>query len=215
MAMREFKMNRESIQPISARKRILLVWVVVLLAGLACETGEILTPEEATQRAITAATQAIATGQAPTEGGIPIGEEVEFESTEFLVPLAAEPGDQIAAGHVSRDETATVLERTEIEGEIWYFLDTTGGNGWVPASLVRQVGGPEFAEGDTVYLTGTAFLINIYELPGSNRFVANQERGVEVIVRGTTIYEGDLWYMVEAPTGTGWVEASFVVAEMP
>jgi hypothetical protein len=215
MAMREFKMNRESIHTMSARKKILLVWVVVLLAGLACETGEILSPEEATQRAITAATQAIATGQGSTESGIAVGEEVEFDSNEFLVPLAAQPGDQIAAGHVSRDETATVLEKTEIDGEIWYFLDTTGGNGWVPASLVRQIGGPEFAEGDTVYLTGTGFLINIYELPGSNRFVANQERGVVVIVRGTTIYEGDLWYMVEAPTGTGWVEDEFLTAEEP
>lgn len=197
----------------SARKKILLAWVVVLLAALACETGEILTPEEATQRAIIAATQAIATGQAYTEGGIPIGAEVEFESNEFLVPLAAEPGDQVASGHISREETATVLDKSELEGEIWYLLDTTAGNGWVPESLVQQVGGPEFAEGDTAYLTGTGFLINIYELPGSNRFLANQERGAEVIVRGTTVYEGNLWYLVEAPAATGWVRAENLIAE--
>jgi hypothetical protein len=199
----------------SARKKIFLACMVVILAGLACETGEILTPEEATQRAIQAATQAIATGQISTEGGIAVGEEVEFESTEFLVPLAAEPGDELAHAHVSRDSSATVLEKTEVEGEIWYLLETDAGNGWVPESLIRQVGGPEFVEGDTVYLTGTAFLINIYELPGSNRFVANQERGVAVIVRGFTFYEGDLWYMVEAPTGTGWVEAQFLTGEAP
>jgi hypothetical protein len=215
MAMRDNEMKRESIQLFDARKKIILVWVAILLAGLACETGEILTPEEAPQRAILAATQAIATGQVSAQGGINIGEEVEFDSSQFLVPLSSEPGADVAQGHVSRDSTATVLEKSEFEGEIWYLLETNSGNGWVPESLVSQVGGPEFSDGDTVYLTGTGFLINIYELPGSNRFVANQERGVAVIVRGTTYYEGDLWYMVEAPTGTGWVEAENLTAEEP
>lgn len=208
-------MTRESILSITARKKILLAGVVLLLAGLACETGEILTPEEATQRAILAATQAIATGQASVQTGLEIGEEVEFASEEFLVPLASEPGGTVASGHVSRDSTATVLDKAEYEGEIWYLLDTDSGNGWVPESLLHIEGAPEFADGETVYLTGTGFLINIYELPGSNRFVANQERGVAVIVRGTTFYEGNLWYMVQAPTGTGWVRAENLTAEEP
>jgi hypothetical protein len=208
-------MNRESTLTLSARKKILLAGMALLLAGLACETGEILSPEEATQRANQAATQAIATGQVSTQGGIEIGEEVEFDSAQFLVPLVGEPGATVAQGHVSRDATAVVLEKSELDDEIWYLLETDSGNGWVPESLVRQIGGPEFVDGDTVYLTGTGFLINIYELPGSNRFVANQERGVAVVIRGTTYFEGNLWYMVEAPTGTGWVRAENLTAEAP
>lgn len=64
----------------------------------------------------------------------------------------------------------------------------------------------DFAIGDEATLTGASFLINIYSEPGGS-IAAAQERGVRVTVQRVVARDGNVWYQIEAPTGTGWVSA--------
>lgn len=58
--------------------------------------------------------------------------------------------------------------------------------------------------GDTATLLGRSFLINILDEPGG-RIIANQERGVIVTIQQIAEQDGERWYQIQAPTGTGWV----------
>ena len=69
--------------------------------------------------------------------------------------------------------------------------------------------------GTTVYLTGQGYLINLLEAPGSFRMIAGQERGTEVVISQSTTHEGEIWYLVSAPTGEGWVPEENVTTEIP
>lgn len=59
--------------------------------------------------------------------------------------------------------------------------------------------------GTVAYLVGKVYLISLVDAPGSFRMIAGQERGVEVVVLQSTLYEDEIWYLVDAPTGEGWV----------
>lgn len=122
----------------NAKFVLLLVFVVLLLATLACkQSGDIITPAEATQRAL------------PTPTSTPFVSENSLEI------------------------------------------------------------------GTTVYLTGQGYLINLMDTPGSLRMIAGQERDTEVIISEATTYEGEIWYLVSAPTGEGWVPEENVTTEKP
>jgi hypothetical protein len=69
--------------------------------------------------------------------------------------------------------------------------------------------------GTSVYLAGKGYLINLLDAPGSLRMIAGQERGTEVTIIQSTTLEGEIWYLVSAPTGEGWVHADNVSTEMP
>lgn len=69
--------------------------------------------------------------------------------------------------------------------------------------------------GTTVYLIGKGYLINLVDAPGSLRMIAGQERGAEVSIIQSTTHEGEIWYLVSAPTGEGWVHEENVSTEAP
>ena len=69
--------------------------------------------------------------------------------------------------------------------------------------------------GTTVYLTGQGYLINLLDAPGSFRMVGGQERGTEVTIVQSTTIEGEIWYLVSAPTGEGWLPEENVTTEIP
>jgi hypothetical protein len=73
--------------------------------------------------------------------------------------------------------------------------------------------GPQI--GDTVYLGGTSFLIRLLDKPGGTRMIAGQEKGVEVQIVNITEYENERWYLVDAPTGEGWVPEENITTEKP
>lgn len=201
-------------------------WLIGLLivAGLACaQAGEVLTPAEATERAVSA--------QPTYEPGdvantiVDIGDQATLTGRSVIVNVLNEPGGRIVAGQ-ERGATITVLNIVEDEnGDRWYQIEGSSATGWVGADNIEPLEGEEgqtgtdeggIASGDTVYLTGRGFLINIYNEPGPNtRLIANQERGVAVTVLGSTNVEGTLWYRIEAPTGEGWVAAENVTTEAP
>jgi len=69
--------------------------------------------------------------------------------------------------------------------------------------------------GDTAYLAGKGYLIRLVDKPGGMKMIAGQEKGVEIKIVNMTEYEGETWYLVDAPTGEGWVPAENVSAEKP
>ncbi len=204
------------------KARVALGWAIgtLLLAGLACQTGQILTPEEATARAL-------ATAEAPVGTPVTIasstefqaGQVVEFSSKEFLVPIYEKPGDTSAFYFATRGDEATIVKSQQYEGETWYFVKSVGVEGWVPGNELKARQGEAAGEGpqpgDTAYLTGKGYLINLMESAGSKRIVAGQERGVEVTILEIVRVEDTLWYKIEAPTGVGWVPKENITSEAP
>ena len=207
----------------SARRAVVLAIGLLMLASLACsQAGEILSPEEATAQAIEAEKPDIVV-TADIAGGADFepGDEIEFVGTGYLVPLKKNPGDRSAYSHAGRGDLGVVLGSQVVDGEVWYQVDGPSGEGWVEAENLKAVGGEEaatttegFQTGDEVYLTGKGYLINILNEPGG-RLIANQERGVMVTVLGSADYEGEVWYLIDAPTGEGWVEVENLTTEEP
>ena len=70
------------------------------------------------------------------------------------------------------------------------------------------------APGDTVYLAGRGFLVNLYDEPGG-RIIATQDRGAPAVILDSTSVEGVAWYQIEAATGEGWVPEENITAEAP
>ncbi len=212
-----------------------------LLASLACsQSGEILTPEEATARA-----QAPITGSdsSPSNGGseldlseakFKIDEPIILVSNGSVVPLRSTAGAATAIYFAPVNQPGTVAAVTAVRDVIWYQIDSTSGLGWVTDQYLKSpVGegeesvteeepssGEESASegpqpGDTVYLTAVGFLINLMENPGDTRFFAVQERGVAVQVLDVAEVDGQTWYFIDAPTGKGWVKAENITTEAP
>ena len=81
-----------------------------------------------------------------------------------------------------------------------------------PTSVVAENSIPT---GTTVYLTGRTYLINIFDAPGSLKMVAGQERGVAVVILDSTLLKDEIWYLIDAPTGQGWVHEENLTTEKP
>lgn len=218
---------------IAARKgQQALLWGIVLLvaAGLACaQAGEVLTPEEATARAEEGLPGQDREGS--TAGDFQVGDTAALTGRSFLVNIMDAPGGRIRAGQ-ERGAVVTVLQATEVDGAIWYQIEAPGGTGWVRWDALEAIegeagdetGGEEepaaeeeaggVAAGDTVYLAGTGFLINLYDEPGG-RIAATQERGATVVILDSTTVDDATWYQIEAATGQGWVPEENITAEAP
>ena len=69
--------------------------------------------------------------------------------------------------------------------------------------------------GDTAYLGGKGYLIRLVDKPGGTKMIAGQEKGVEIKIVNLTQYEGKMWYLVDAPTGEGWVPEENISTEKP
>jgi len=81
-----------------------------------------------------------------------------------------------------------------------------------PTSVVAE---NSIEAGTVVYLTGRGYLINIVDSPGSFHMIAGQERGVEVTILDSSLYKDEIWYLILAPTGQGWVPEENVTTEEP
>lgn len=209
------------------RKSLLLFIGLLVLVSLACEqAGDILSPEEATARAQEGVFR-------PEEGGAAAGAEFEAGDSAnvvgsgFLINLVDVPGGRIA-GSQSRGSTVEIIESTEFEGEVWYHVDSETGDGWLRAENLEPVegeggegeGGGEATatgpgEGDTVFLVSNGFLVNLLREP-NGQILAVQERGVEVTILDVLeADDGSLWYLIDAPTGEGWIPAENISEEPP
>lgn len=199
-----------------------LVWMigVLILASLACsQAGEILTPAEATARAVESA-PVFTTGDSSVEGGMfEAGDKALLTDRSFLVNLYDTPGGKVSAGQ-ERGAEVTVLEVLTQADTVWYKIEAPTGAAWVPAKNLKAlegeaetaVEGPQ--PGDGVYLQGKSFLVNFLDGPGG-KIIAGQERGMAVTILQVANVDGVVWYQIDAPAGQGWVPAENITTEAP
>jgi len=120
-----------------------LIILLLFLFSLACkQSGEILTPAEATQRF--ESTQIAQSNADELVGDVEgasysTGSTVELTGKGFLVGLYEEAGVGVPFSYASRGDQVPVIGSTEFEGEIWYKVETSAGNGWVPETLLLAV----------------------------------------------------------------------------
>jgi hypothetical protein len=129
----------------------------------------------------------------------------------FSASLACERAGEVLtpAEATARAEQATARAREEQIVPTGTAKPTIEGQ----SAETAEPEGPQV--GDVVYLSGTAFLIRLVDKPGGTRMIAGQEKGVQVEILNLTEVEGEKWYLVDAPTGEGWVPAENVFTEAP
>ena len=196
---------------------LVMVIVVLLLTSLACQqAGEILSPEDATQRAIESESEVVANDESAAGAAFANGEKVEFTSTGSTIPLYSSAAGRTPFLNAAPGDAAFVRSSTEEDGEIWYQVEGTSGNGWVQAEFLVAASGEAdvaaFAPGDTAILQGVGFMVSLFDGAGSRLMIAQQEKGVEVVVLEVGSVGAETWYKIDAPTGDGWVPASNLVA---
>jgi hypothetical protein len=113
---------------------ILAVVCVLFLFSMACkQSGEIITSAEATQRY--EATQAAIPGDVIVEvegAAFASGDVVNLKSAGHLVGLFREAGARTAFSYATRGDEVTVVSSVDFEGETWYKIESTAGDGWLP-----------------------------------------------------------------------------------
>ena len=129
----------------------------------------------------------------------------------FSASLACERAGEILtpAEATARAEQATARAREEQILPTATAKPTTEGQ----AEETAEPEGPQI--GDVAYLGGTGYLISLVDKPGGTRMIAGQEKGVQVEILNLTEYEGEKWYLIDAPTGEGWVPAETILTEAP
>ena len=119
------------------RKNLLVILTVVcvlFLLSMACkQSGEIITSAEATQRY--EATQAADPGDVIVElegAAFGLGDVVNLASAGHLVGLYREAGARTVFSYATRGDEVTVVSSADFEGETWYKIESTAGDGWLP-----------------------------------------------------------------------------------
>jgi len=202
------------------RLRTTLIWFIGLLAlmSLACaQAGSVISYEDATATAEGKYAPVTASGSTTDGADFAVGDTALLAGKGFLINLMDAPGGRISAGQ-QRGADVEILSSTLYEDEIWYEVDSSTGTGWIKGENLEPVAAVEakYAAGDNAYLVGTGFLISLMKEPGGLRMIAGQERGVEVeIVEYTPIDDGTMWYLIDAPTGKGWVAEENLSDEVP
>ncbi|RME84445.1 MAG: hypothetical protein D6775_05535 [Caldilineae bacterium] len=213
-----------------SRTTILFLLGVLLLATLACQTGEVLTPAEATARAKEARSVRLVNTPALGGGGQSSSQETEAEvkpgdtgvlvGRGYMISLYQEAGATRIIAQQERGVEVTVKDVTQVDGETWYLIDAPTGLGWIKAENLEVpkkagAGGEGPQPGDTVYLVARSYMISLYQEAGANRIIAQQERGTAVTIVDVTEVDGEKWYLIDAPTGLGWVKGENITTEKP
>lgn len=68
--------------------------------------------------------------------------------------------------------------------------------------------GATFLAGTEVSLASREFIINIVRNPGETDAFAYGYRGDGVTVEGSILHDGEIWYLIDTFSGTGWVPES-------
>lgn len=201
---------------------LFLIVGIIILAGVACQSGEVISPAEATARAKSARAVVVkktATPGGKTESGadvIPAGAKAILVGKAYLVNIYKEPGSTRILTQQEKGVEVIVQDTQVIDSATWYLIKAPAGQGWVKAeSLEAEKAAASLKPGDTVYLAGKGYLINLYKEPGGTRIIAQQERGAAVVIKDTQEQNGKTWYLVDAPTGLGWVKAENISPEKP
>ena len=130
-----------------------LTWLI--LSSLACaQSGEILTPAQATARVgfstatPTARQETPVATESPSPAGsiveqgttnqFPAGQEVFLVGKGYLINLVDTAGGIRIVGSQERGAKAIVLEVTELNGQTWVRIKASTGEGWVKADNLSK-----------------------------------------------------------------------------
>jgi len=186
--------------------------------SLACaQAGSVISFEDATATAEGKFAPVTGAGAAAAGANFVVGDTALLAGKGFLTNLMDAPGGRIAAGQ-QRGAEVEILSSALVDDEIWYEVDSSTGIGWVKADSLEPVATVEakYVSGDSAYLVGTGFLINLMKEPGGIRMIAGQERGAEVsVIESAPIDDGTMWYLIEGSTGQGWVAEENLSDEAP
>ncbi len=120
---------------------VLFFLILLFLISIACkQSGEILTPAEATQRY--EGTQAAGTGEIDSElEGVdfPNGSTAILTEQGLLVALYQQPSEKNPFSFATRGDQVEVVGSMEYEGEIWYKIESSAGDGWLPEGNLLPV----------------------------------------------------------------------------
>lgn len=115
---------------------ILAVFSLLFIFSIACkQSGEIISPAEATQRFD--ATQAARTGDVVIEAEGALfapGDTAILASEGHLVGLYMEAGGKNPFSFATRGDEVNITSSIDIDGELWYKIESTAGNGWLPGT---------------------------------------------------------------------------------
>lgn len=202
------------------RLRTTLTWFIGLLAlmSLACaQAGNVISFEDATATAEGKYAPSTSSGGTADGADFAIGGTAVLAGKGFLINLMDKPGGRISAGQ-QRGAEVKILSSVLFEDVLWYEVDASTGTGWVKGDSLEPLPVTEakYVAGDKAYLVGTGFLISLMKEPGGVRMIAGQERGVQVeIVENSPVDDGTMWYLIDAPTGQGWVPEGNLSDEAP
>jgi hypothetical protein len=218
-------MNREN-KRLHPKLLLFMLAGMIIWAGVACQKGEVITPAEATARA--KESRAVVIKKTATPGGktnvggdvIPVGSKATLVGKAYLISIYKEAGATTILTQQEKGVEVEVQDITQVDGDTWYLIKAPAGQGWVKAENLQaepskrdENVGPTVC--DIVYLAGKAYLVNLYKEPGDIRIIAQQERGVAVEIKDVIDHEGETWYLIDAPTGIGWVKAENITTEKP
>lgn len=208
--------GRKKVVIMKMRKMLVGIALILAFVVLACSrSGEVLTMEEATRRAMPTPLPTLDPNQF-IDGAIEVGAEATLTGRQFLVNILDNPNGAIVAGE-SRGTTVVVQQSVQADdGILWYqVLSSSGQIGWVKAENLEAKEAPGgIAVGDTFTLTGKLFLVNILEEPSPvGKIIGGVARGEVVTVVQVTSVDGKFWYQVDTSGGIGWVSEDNVQAE--
>jgi len=113
---------------------VLFPVLILFVISIACsQSGEIISPALATQHY--EATQAAKSGDVSgdAEGATYLaGSNAILTSNSYLVGLFSIAGDKVAFSFATRSEEVMVTGSLDIDGTIWYKVETMAGDGWLP-----------------------------------------------------------------------------------
>lgn len=186
--------------------------------SLACaQAGNVISFEDATATAEGKYAPVTDSGGTADGANFAIGDTALLAGKGFLINLMDDPGGRISAGQ-QRGAEVEIISSILFEDVLWYEVDSSTGTGWIKGENLEPlpVAEAKYAAGDKAYLVGTGFLISLMKEPGGLRMIAGQERGVEIeIIDNSQVDDGTMWYLIDAPTGQGWVPEENLSDEAP
>jgi len=120
---------------------ILGILCLLFIFSIACkQSGEIITPAEATQRYVETQAADIEDVAGDVTGAVfSPGATAQLTATAYLVGIFKNAGDNVAITYATRGDQVTVVGSIELGDEIWYKIETTAGDGWVPEENLEAV----------------------------------------------------------------------------
>lgn len=201
---------------------LIFVMMTLLLASLACsKAGQIVSVAEATAIAENIEeVDLFDTSYKNAEGAIFVADDiVRFYAGEDvdMVPVYQDAGDRNPFTEVSTGTNGKVDSSALVDGVVWYKILSSVANGWVTLDGLEDPsdGGEAvaFEVGDTPYLDGISYLVQLFNEPGSLMALIQQEKGVQIEILEIEELDGTAWYKVDSPAGEGWVTAENLSAE--